>query len=92
MSKKDTQEKLNTEYVKNIESKNDQLDITNYKLNKEHEELKKQLKQLKGANEELSICLGVLLERADSNADVGTKKFIMDILASVTKKLNKEKY
>lgn len=81
---------LSSQYVKDIEKYNGELDDRNCKLNNENEKLKEQLKQLTGANEELSSCLSVLMERHTQDRE--TVKIIMNALNSVAKKLNGKKY
>jgi hypothetical protein len=81
---------LNSQYVKDIETANDSLDTKNCKLSGENERLLKQLKQLQGANDELSCCLAILIERFGSDNDI--RNIITKTLNSVAKKLEKQKY
>jgi predicted nuclease with TOPRIM domain len=82
---------LNSQYVKDVEAHNSDLDTKNCKLSIENERLLKKQKQLEGANEDLSKCLEILLEKYGWH-DPTIGRIIKETLEKVAKKLVNEKY
>jgi len=77
-------------YIKNLEKMNSDLDTENMKISKDNDRISNRIKQLEGANEDLSKCLELLLEKYPNDETI--TKPINNTLKSVTSKLIKQDY
>lgn len=76
---------LYNKYIKDVEDLNNKLDNENCKLSGEMARVRANMEQLLDANEELSSCLAIILERYGS--DRAVKGLIMETLERVAKKI-----